>query len=49
MSKLMGGVQVYPKPWFTRSGMGGWFGSELKYAGFDGIIILGKAEKPVMD
>ncbi len=39
--------QVYPNPWFTRSGMGGWFGSELKYAGFDGIIILGKAEKPV--
>ena len=39
--------QVYPRPWFTRSGMGGWFGSELKYAGFDGIIIEGKAEKPV--
>ncbi|MBM3238880.1 hypothetical protein FJZ31_21525 [Candidatus Poribacteria bacterium] len=39
--------QVYPKPWFTRSGMGGWFGSELKYAGFDGIIINGTAEKPV--
>ena len=38
--------QVYPKPWFTRSCMGGWFGSELKYSGFDGIIVQGKAEKP---
>ncbi|MFW5980988.1 MAG: aldehyde ferredoxin oxidoreductase N-terminal domain-containing protein [bacterium] len=39
--------QVYPKPWFTRSGIGGWVGSELKYAGYDGFIIEGKAEEPV--
>ena len=39
--------QVYPVPWFTRSGMGGWFGSELKYAGYDGIVITGKAKRPV--
>ncbi|MEM2083818.1 MAG: aldehyde ferredoxin oxidoreductase N-terminal domain-containing protein [Nitrososphaerota archaeon] len=39
--------QVYPTPWFTRSNMGGQWGSELKYAGFDGIIIKGKSEKPV--
>lgn len=31
---------------YTWSGMGGWFGSELKYAGYDGLIIEGKAEKP---
>ncbi len=39
--------QAYPKPWFNRSNMGGWFGSELKYAGFDGIIVQGKSEKPI--
>jgi len=39
--------QVYPKPWYTRSNIGGWFGSELKYAGFDGIIVEDVAEKPV--
>ncbi len=26
---------------------GGYFGPELKYAGFDGIIIIGRAEEPV--
>ncbi|MHA1271572.1 MAG: aldehyde ferredoxin oxidoreductase family protein [Candidatus Helarchaeota archaeon] len=29
------------------SNSGGYFGPELKYAGFDGIIITGKSEKPV--
>jgi aldehyde:ferredoxin oxidoreductase len=38
--------QVYPKPWYTRSNMGGWFGSELKYAGYDGVIVVGKSGKP---
>jgi aldehyde:ferredoxin oxidoreductase len=32
---------------FSRSGMGGHWGPELKYAGYDGIIVQGKAEKPV--
>jgi aldehyde:ferredoxin oxidoreductase len=32
---------------FSRSGMGGHWGAELKYAGFDGVIIQGKADKPV--
>ena len=32
---------------FSRSGMGGHWGPELKYAGYDGVIIQGKAEKPV--
>lgn len=41
------GVQQYPIGWFTRSNFGGRFGGMLKYAGWDGIVIEGKAEKPV--
>ncbi len=46
---MMTGVspRVYPKPWYTHSTLGGWFGPELKYAGFDAIVIRGRAEKPV--
>ena len=45
----LGGVapQGYPKPAYTRSGMGGNFGPELKYAGYDGLYVVGKAEQPV--
>ncbi len=32
---------------YGESEAGGWFGPELKTAGFDGIIIQGKSEKPV--
>ena len=32
---------------FSRSSMGGHWGAELKYAGFDGIVIVGQAEQPV--
>ena len=32
---------------YGESEAGGWFGPELKAAGFDGVIIQGKAEKPV--
>ncbi len=32
---------------FSRSGMGGHWGAELKFAGFDGVVVRGKAEKPV--
>ncbi len=32
---------------FSRSGMGGHWGPELKYCGYDGIIVQGKAENPV--
>lgn len=39
--------QAYPRPHFTRSNMGGYWGSELKYAGYDGLIIEGKANSPV--
>lgn len=38
--------QQHP-PNFSRSGMGGHWGAELKYAGYDGIIVQGKSEKPV--
>lgn len=41
------GVQQYPIPWFTRSNFGGRFGTMLKLAGWDGIVLEGKAEKPV--
>jgi aldehyde:ferredoxin oxidoreductase len=39
--------QGYPHPWFTRSNIGGWIGGEIKRAGYDGIIVTGKAEQPV--
>ncbi|MBW2370042.1 MAG: hypothetical protein JRH15_19390, partial [Deltaproteobacteria bacterium] len=39
--------QSYPKELFTYSGFGGKWPSELKYAGYDGIVVTGKAEKPV--
>lgn len=39
--------RTYPQPWYTHSTLGGWFGPELKYAGFDGIVIHGRADKPV--
>ncbi len=41
------GVQSYPIGWFTRSNFGGRFSATLKYAGWDGIIIEGKADAPV--
>lgn len=41
------GVQSYPFEWFTRSGLGGRFGPMLKYAGWDGVVIEGKASTPV--
>ena len=36
--------RVYPRPWVTHSTMGGWFAGNLKYAGFDGLVLHGKAE-----
>jgi len=41
------GAQPYPTEWFTRSNFGGRFGAMLKYGGWDGIVIEGKADKPV--
>lgn len=39
--------RVYPQPWYTHSTIGGWFGPALKYAGFDAIVLHGKASSPV--
>ena len=41
------GVQSYPIGWFTRSNLGGRFSGMLKFAGWDGIVIQGKADNPV--
>jgi aldehyde:ferredoxin oxidoreductase len=40
------GVQSYPIGWFTRGNFGGRFSAMLKYAGWDGIVLEGKAEVP---
>ncbi len=40
------GVQSTPE-WFTRSNFGGRFGSMLKYAGWDGIVLEGRSKNPV--
>jgi aldehyde:ferredoxin oxidoreductase len=39
--------RIYPRPWYTHSTFGGWFGAEMKYAGFDAIVIRGRAAQPV--
>jgi aldehyde:ferredoxin oxidoreductase len=39
--------QASPYAWFTRSSIGGYFGGELKRAGYDGIVVTGAAEQPV--
>lgn len=41
------GLQGYPIGWFTRSNFGGRFSSHLKYAGWDGIAVVGKSKTPV--
>ena len=41
------GVQSSPIGWFTRSNFGGRFSSQLKYAGWDGIVLEGRAPEPV--
>ena len=40
------GASVNPEQ-FTFGNIGGWFATELKYAGYDGFIIEGKSETPV--
>ena len=37
----------YPMPWYTHSTLGGWFGSQLKFAGYDALVITGSARQPV--
>lgn len=38
---------TYPVEWFNWSSFGGRFASQLKYAGWDGIVIEGKADRAV--
>jgi aldehyde:ferredoxin oxidoreductase len=35
----------YPKETVTRSGMGGFWGPELKYAGYDALVVQGKSDE----
>ncbi len=39
--------RIYPTPWFTYGTMGGDWAAELKYAGFDGVVVRGNSDKPV--
>lgn len=41
------GAESYPLEWFTRANFGGRFAAMLKYAGWDGIAITGRADHPV--
>ncbi len=41
------GVGFYPISWFTRSNFGGHFAAMLKQAGWDGIVLTGRAASPV--
>lgn len=45
----VGGVapHMYPKQTFMKSVFGGMWGPELKYAGWDGIVVKGVSSKPV--
>ncbi len=40
-------AQGYPHEWYTRSSFGGHWGPTLKHAGFDGVVITGRASSPV--
>ena len=39
--------QSYPQETFAYSGVGGKIASEIKYAGYDGLVIVGKPDQPV--
>ena len=39
--------EVYPRPQFMRGNFGGYFAPMLKFAGYDGIVVKGKADGPV--
>ena len=38
--------RTQPFPWYTHSTIGGWFGPELKYAGYDAVILRGRSPSP---
>jgi aldehyde:ferredoxin oxidoreductase len=39
--------QSYPQETFAYSGVGGKIATEIKYAGYDGLVIVGKSDQPV--
>ena len=39
--------ETYPTPLFHRTSMGGRFATMLKQAGWDGVVVQGKSDKPV--
>ena len=39
-------AQSFPYEWFSRSNVGGRFGTVLKYSGYDGIVLEGASEEP---
>lgn len=41
------GPMLYPIEWFAHSNFGGRFTAQMKYAGWDGIVVEGAAESPV--
>jgi len=43
----LGVVSGVPLPGSGRNAVGGFWGAEFKRAGYDAIIVEGKAEKPV--
>ena len=45
--EILGVAPQQHPPIFSRSGIGGHWGAELKYAGYDGIVVQGKAQGPV--
>jgi len=40
-------VLQWPKSWFSYSNFGGEWGPQLKFAGYDGIVLHGKADHPI--
>jgi len=36
----------YPQPMWISASMGGYWGAELKYAGYDGLVVQGRAASP---
>jgi len=40
--------QAYPHQWYTRANLGGHWGPALKYAGYDGIVVTGRAKHPTV-
>lgn len=39
--------QGWPHEWFSRSNIGGHWGPSLKYAGYDGLVVEGRADSPI--